>query len=65
MQKKKNLNKIKNLLKIVAMFYELNDVVLWIFYILVKQNTTEAGQNEKNSYLPRVVKVYETLFFIQ
>lgn len=62
---KKNLNKIKNLLKIVAMFYELNDVVLWIFYILVKQNTTEAGQNEKKSCLPRVVKVYETLFFIQ
>lgn len=47
------------------MFYELNDVVLWIFYILVKQNTTEAGQNEKKSCLPRVVKVYETLFFIQ
>lgn len=62
---KKNLNKIKNLLKIVAMFYELNDVVLWIFYILVKQNTTEAGPNEKKSFLPRVVKVYETLFFIQ
>lgn len=47
------------------MFYELNDVMLWIFYILVKQNTTEAGPNEKKSFLPRVVKVYETLFFIQ